>query len=177
MTKCVVYLHGWKGSPDSKTGKAIHAAFPKCHHVAPILQHGDADRIQAALDPWIASLVDTYGKRNVLIVGNSAGGFWANHYARKHRVMLVLINPSLDPVANLAKYGLTDDQLAAYNIKPPRSNAAEDHVFIGEDDDVVDNSDIGLFFNNITYLRDEGHRLADMTPVINIIKEMLDEEI
>ncbi len=179
MEKCVIYLHGWKSGPESNTKKIIEEAFPDLKVVGFPIDHAeDPYMTERKLDIMFHDVLVHYHPDEIIVLGSSAGGFWANHFARVYGTKVILINPSLNLGKSLAKYGLIENLLNQYGHFPVCEKPVKDHtVFIGEDDDVVDNNDICWFFKNVVYLPDEGHRLKDFTPIINTIKEMVHEDI
>lgn len=179
MDKCVIYLHGWQGSPESRTKKALEEALVGVRVLAPSIDHNaDPTETDEILRSELVQMIRGYDLKDVVIVGNSAGGFWANRLSRILGTNVVLINPSLDLGKNLEKYGVDAEILASYSkLKPVSSKFKKNAVLISENDEVVDNPDIALYFANITYMPNEGHRLVDHTPVINTVKEMLDVEV
>ncbi len=180
MNYCVIYFHGFKGSPESITKKAIEVALPDLKVVGfPINHEEDPAVTEFNLDVLFNDVLEIYNPREIIVVGNSAGSFWANHFARTYGTKLILINPSLYPRRNLTKYGLDEKVLKALENFHVSNKPLPDHfVFVGEEDDVVDNSDIGFLFQKVQILPGEGHRLRDHLPVINKVREMTkDEEI
>ncbi len=179
MEKCVIYLHGWKSGPESNTKKIVEEAFPGLKVVGFAIDHAEDPYVtERNLDARFHEVLVHYHPDEIIVLGSSAGGFWANHFARIYGTKVILVNPSLKLGASLAKYGLIETLLNQYNHFPVCKRPVKGHaVFIGEDDDLVDNTDIGWYFKNVILLADEGHRLKDFAPVINMIKEMVHEDI
>lgn len=176
MDKCIVYFHGFNGSPEAASKIAIQQAFPE-HLVLsyPITHQEGPKKIAAKLEKAISSIFDTYHAEDVILVGNSAGGLWAYHFAKRHGARMVLLNPSLEPVKNLTKYGLDAKVLKDYaEFQIDRHDHSKNHhVFLSDQDDVVKPDYAAKKFKNVTWLKGEGHRIANMEPVINIMKKHL----
>jgi len=176
VSKCIVYFHGFNGSPEADSKIAIQQAFPE-HLVLsyPIVHQEGPTKIAAKLEKAINSIFDTYHPEDVILVGNSAGGLWAYHFAKQQGSRMVLLNPSLEPVKNLTKFGLEAKVLqdyAEFNLakgEPSKNH----HVFLSDQDDVVKPDYAAKKFKNVTWLKGEGHRIVNMGPVINIMKKHL----
>lgn len=176
MTKCIVYFHGFRGSPDSPTKVAIEKAFPNHLSLAfPIDHEAGPAKITPKLTKAIDEIFKTYHPDDVILVGNSAGGFWAYHFAKKHGAAAVLMNPSLHPERNLKKYGLTPQVLKDYhNFGANQGPLDKSLVFVGLKDDVVDpKPTMERFGKRVVKLPNEGHRIQDMKPVINSMKKFM----
>jgi uncharacterized protein len=89
----IVYLHGFASAGDSEKSRAIRARFPDCKVVAP-----DLPTI-----PDIPELLkQVAGDENLIFVGTSLGGFWANFFAQLTTSRAVIVNPSTQPSVSLA---------------------------------------------------------------------------
>lgn len=169
--KRIVYFHGFNGSPNSNTKKAIEEGLRECLTVGVHINH--------SADPFITEYslrrqldILCGGADDLLFIGNSAGAFWATHFSSEYDADVLLINPSCNPTENLVKYGLEEGVLECYKIFYNKGvdPKARVHVVLGDKDEVVDNSGIDGALECVTRLPDEGHRLLNLEPVINIIR-------
>lgn len=104
MTPLVVYLHGFRSSPQSAKARAlVHAvaALPAASRVAlvvPDLGHRPAAAIGSVLD--IVAREHRHGAP-LTFVGSSLGGFYATHLAERLGARAALINPAVRPWEDL----------------------------------------------------------------------------
>jgi predicted esterase YcpF (UPF0227 family) len=98
----VLYLHGFRSSPRSFKARVIQqrmAAAGRAHQlICPQLPASP----EAAMD-----LVLTLAERHadhLAIIGSSLGGFYATWLAERFGCRAALLNPAVDPLANLAKH-------------------------------------------------------------------------
>lgn len=172
MFKCVIYLHGWRGNPEANTKKAVATAFPGVEVVAfNVFYEMDVSTQADTLEQEIQQALSRYKAEEVVMFGNSAGGFWARHFAAKFGLGLVLTNPSFDLGHSLKKYDVDQKILDQYLAFVPCALAPRwVQVFVGAEDDIVDHAN--LEYDNVVILPGEGHRIKDFGPIINKLKEL-----
>lgn len=173
MKTTIVYIHGYGSSPDSETAKAIKEAFSDEVFVCPHIDHS-AD----PLDTYstLCNLAFELLTKDAIIVGSSAGGFWADLIGSSFGIKTVLINPSLLPAINFRKYNLPKEYYDDYEfLQDLTKDITRHHIvaFVGENDDVVPVSHVQTHYKNPIVLKGEGHRLNDLYPVIDMIKSMV----
>jgi len=102
-TTHVLYLHGFRSSPQSTKARqmaAVMAAqFPHITWWCPQLPPSPkaaAAMIQEDTANWPA--------QNMAVVGSSLGGFYATWLAAQRDCKVVLLNPAIDPARDLANY-------------------------------------------------------------------------
>lgn len=103
MTTHVLYLHGFRSSPQSTKAQQVAAVMaaqfahitwwcpqlpPSPKAAAAMMTHGTAD--------WPAE--------HMAIIGSSLGGFYATWLAAQRGCKAVLLNPAIHPARDLAKY-------------------------------------------------------------------------
>ncbi len=105
----IVYLHGFRSSPQSRKAQqfvAAVAALPAAQrpllHV-PDLQHDPALAI-AEVSAWIECELGASGIANLSFVGSSLGGYYATYLAERYNARAVLINPAVRPYEDLRPY-------------------------------------------------------------------------
>ena len=102
-TTHVLYLHGFRSSPQSTKAKQVAALmatqFPNviwwCPQLPPSPQAA-VDLIQAGTANWPA--------HSMAVIGSSLGGFYATWLAVQRGCKAVLLNPAIDPARDLAQY-------------------------------------------------------------------------
>lgn len=173
MKSAIIYIHGYGSGPESSTAKVLAAAFPTESFFCPQLDHSqDPDLIKDQLYEFIGKITD----KDIISVGSSAGGFWADYLGATYGIKTVLINPSLCPATNYKKYNLPSLYYDKYakmqeELKPyPRHHMV---AFAGDQDDVVPLEHVKTHYKNPIMLKGEGHRLNDMTPVVKMVQSMI----
>lgn len=174
MKSTVVYIHGYGSSPASDTAQQLKHAFPTEKFLCPQIDHSaDPDKIKAQLDK-LAKTLDKHD--DVIIVGSSAGGFWADYLGSVYRFKTVLVNPSLRPATNYRKYNLPDAYYDKYEKLQTWLQTHSHHhmvAFVGDKDEVVPLNHVQTKYKKPIMLKGEGHRLSNMTPVIKMVQSMV----
>lgn len=173
MKTTIVYIHGWGSSPQSQTALDIKKSFPDEIFICPHIDHSqDPDIIRHQMDDLGKKLM----QRDAIVVGSSAGGFWADYIGCIYGIKTVLINPSLRPELNFRKYNLPEEYYEKYKrIKAYIKNHSRHHMvaFAGEKDDVVPMSHVQTYYKNPIVLKGEGHRLSNLDPVVKMVQSMV----
>lgn len=173
--KLIIYLHGWKGNPEANSKRHVAEAFPDVRIEAfPIDYVGNFEANLANMEEQILKLAKDLHEEEVVLFGNSAGGFWANHFANKYGFRLVLSNPSLELPARLALYGVDPVEVAKYARFPVAKEGAIDCLaFISAEDDIIDPEVNKRRLANWILVPGEGHRIKDYSVVIEGMKNHL----
>lgn len=174
MKSTVVYIHGYGSDPSGSTAQDIKKSFPREKFLSPKIDHSqDPDLIKKQMDTFAKTL----GKHDdVIVVGSSAGGFWADYLGAVYGFKTVLVNPSLRPATNYKKYNLPSEYYTKYaELQDWLKHHARHHMvaFAGDKDEVVPLEHVKTHFKNPIMLKDEGHRLKNMTPVVKMIQSMI----
>jgi predicted esterase YcpF (UPF0227 family) len=102
-TTHVLYLHGFRSSPQSTKARQVAAvmalAFPHITWWCPQLP--PSPQAAAAL---IADGTAQWPADSMAVIGSSLGGFYATWLATQRGCKAVLLNPAIDPARDLAKY-------------------------------------------------------------------------
>lgn len=174
MKSTVVYIHGYGSSPASDTAKHLKEAFPTEKFVCPHIDHSqDPDKIKAQMDKLAKQLTN---HDDVVVVGSSAGGFWADYLGSVYGFKTVLVNPSLRPATNYKKYNLPSEYYDKYALMQDWIKKHARHhmvAFAGDKDDVVPLEHVKTHYKNPIMLKGEGHRLKNMTPVVKMVQSMI----
>jgi len=96
----LIYLHGFNSSPRSRKAQLLKQVLEERgsgrYFACPALPHWP-DRALAAAEEAITSCT----RESVTLVGSSLGGFYATWLAERHDVRAVLVNPAVEPHADL----------------------------------------------------------------------------
>lgn len=144
----IIYLHGFNSSGDTGTASYLKSMYPDSF-LAPDYDYINPDNAATMLDSIVMA---TMKEHDVIMVGKSLGGFWANYFAEKYRLKCILINPGLQPHLSLLKYvgtnrnfnndvltELKEDDVAGYlKYQQPDNAALYKHILLGEQDTVTD---------------------------------------
>ena len=102
-TSHVLYLHGFRSSPQSTKARQVAAVmasqFPHITWWCPQLP--PSPKAAAAL---IAQGTAHWPAHSMAVVGSSLGGFYATWLAAHRGCKAVLLNPAIDPARDLAHY-------------------------------------------------------------------------
>lgn len=99
----VLYLHGFRSSPQSMKAALLREHFAKTPHrfVCPQLPASPAAAITLASD-LIEDRDDP--ARDWALVGSSLGGYYATHLAERYGCRAALLNPAIVPMLDLSAY-------------------------------------------------------------------------
>ncbi|WP_332877272.1 YqiA/YcfP family alpha/beta fold hydrolase [Massilia sp. S19_KUP03_FR1] len=97
----ILYLHGFRSSPASYKARVVTQRMAVLGHAADLIcpQLPASPRAAMAL---ALSLVKDIPAAELAVIGSSLGGFYATFIAEKLGCRAVLVNPSVDPLKNLA---------------------------------------------------------------------------
>lgn len=102
-TTHLLYLHGFRSSPQSTKARTLAAHMaehhPQVHWWCPQLPPSPRAAMEMLLDGIAGWPLET-----MAVVGSSLGGFYATHVAEQTGCRAVLVNPAVDPARDLAKY-------------------------------------------------------------------------
>lgn len=103
MTATIIYLHGFRSSPQSfkaqVMGRRMLALGRGAHYHCPQLPPSPDLAIQSVLD-----LLTLHGGGDVTLVGSSLGGYYATWLAEQVGCRAVLLNPAVKPPRELEKH-------------------------------------------------------------------------
>lgn len=102
-TTHLLYLHGFRSSPQSTKARLMAAQVaqhhPGVHWWCPQLP--PSPRAAMAL---VAEGIAAWPRETMAVVGSSLGGYYATWVARQAGCPSVLLNPAVDPARDLARY-------------------------------------------------------------------------
>lgn len=168
-----LYLHGFQSGPQSlkarETATYLHAIVPTATFDSPQLSPYPAQAI-AQMTQYLANI-----QQPVVLIGSSLGGFYATWLAEHFRLPAVLINPAVDPAAELARflgplhnpytgehYTLGPQHMAELlALRPPQLTAANYWLVLGSADEVLDWREAARHYRGarMTVLNGDDHRL------------------
>ena len=102
-TTHLLYLHGFRSSPQSAKARQLGAWVQK-HHPAVLWWSPQLPPSPRAAMQMIREGIATWPHAAMAVVGSSLGGFYATHVAHTFGCKAVLLNPAIDPARDLAKY-------------------------------------------------------------------------
>ena len=102
-TTHLLYLHGFRSSPQSAKARQVaewvRANRPDLEWWCPQLPPSPRQAVDMLLDRLKGWPVDT-----MAVIGSSLGGFYACHIAERIGCRAVLLNPAVNPSADLSKH-------------------------------------------------------------------------
>jgi predicted esterase YcpF (UPF0227 family) len=103
MTTHLLYLHGFRSSPQSFKARMVHAWLqrhaPAVTWWCPQLPVSP----RAAWDLLVGGVAD-WPKSSMAVMGSSLGGFYATAVAEALGCRAVVLNPAVDPARDLVRY-------------------------------------------------------------------------
>jgi uncharacterized protein len=179
-TTLLVYLHGFRSSPRSskavKTGDAVRALSNKESPIQWYCPQLFASPKQSI--GIVTNFIDQSGADNIVIIGSSLGGFYANYLAEKYACKAVVLNPAVRAARELAPHVgmLTSydndepfdfrleyiDELKALQVEKI-SNPERYFLMAAKGDELLDWKEMVEFYKGANHLVLEGsdHGIAD----------------
>ena len=190
-TTHLLYLHGFRSSPQSAKARQVHARVHERHPQVtwwcPQLPPSPAQAMREVMQGIAA-----WPREHMAVVGSSLGGFYATFVAERTGCKAVLLNPAVDPARDLARHigeqtawhtpgerfffdARFVDELRALDCGPVREPG---HYFavIAKGDEVLDWREMtGRYPGARIKLLEAGdHALSDFDPHIDEIFSFLD---
>lgn len=163
----LLYLGGMYATKESTTYTTLQKHFKNIE-----VEYVDYDRRNAIMaKEQIKSKIiyaqDCY--KNVLLCGNSLGGYWANYFSEKMQIPCILINPSLFPKTNLEKYEMSQETL--HEFEESTLYYKNKRALFGRNDEIVNNKLNEEKLQDIKKIIwvDDGHRLTNCEVLIDLI--------
>lgn len=169
----ILYFHGYASNGNSSTANIIRSAYPNKKVICPTYNTSNADIAIQELDKVVNELL--HQDSELILVGSSLGGFFANYFSNKYSLPVVLINPSLDPSNSLKKYqsNNTDTFLKYYT---EDVNGVSKIVVLGKKDFVVPYTTFMNRFESrykIFINEDMEHRVKHKNEIVPAINEII----
>ena len=136
----MIYIPGWgheKQAINSRSFLNLNDAFCEVWEMYYFAYDHTADpkKVKSRLKEKFQSFNNP--DYNVLVVGQSYGGYWANLMANEFGFKTVLINPAIQPDQTLRKYEVLSEHQLSQFIPFPLTIAAPRMVLLSENDEVV----------------------------------------
>jgi predicted esterase YcpF (UPF0227 family) len=188
MKTLIINIHGFNSTANSNTSRAL-----KAHFGTQVVHSLEYDYINPEIaEKQLDAQIQNLDKLNndLVLVGNSLGGFWANYFANKYSIQCVLINPSLNPYDSLVKYigvnknfhsgelrTLTQENIDSYRKYPVIDRPHLDKiVVIGAMDTTVDyNYTLSVLgkYHQVIIEPTEGHNFENKSIIIKAVSDMM----
>ena len=102
-TTHLLYLHGFRSSPQSAKARAMAAHVAQHHPAVRFWSPQLPPSPRAAMDQVMAGIAG-WPQQRMAVVGSSLGGYYASWVAEQLRCPSVLLNPAVNPARDLAQY-------------------------------------------------------------------------
>lgn len=174
----IVVVHGFAGAGMGDKYMKLTAKYSKNEEIkviSPSFSHVPSEAIVE-----IDEIVQKYKKKNLIFIGTSLGGFYANYAHRRYGVKSILINPVTDPrimmlcVGTRKSYGsgeeftfTADDVEYLVNLEAQVRamgdvNKDNCYVFVGRQDMLLDSEATKKYFAGYLLLEvDADHRFTN----------------
>jgi predicted esterase YcpF (UPF0227 family) len=102
----ILYLHGFRSSPRSYKARVVHERMARAGRAHELICPQLPASPKAAMD-LVLTLAERHAARGpdgLAIIGSSLGGFYATWLAERFGCRAALVNPAVDPLANLERH-------------------------------------------------------------------------
>jgi len=102
----ILYLHGFRSSPRSYKARVVHERMARAGRAHELICPQLPASPQAAME-LVLTLAERHAARGpdgLAIIGSSLGGFYATWLAERFGCRAALVNPAVDPLANLEQH-------------------------------------------------------------------------
>jgi len=101
----IIYIHGFNSTgPSSVKYNELTMGLPDETIYCPTYPSNDPDEAIRHLSAVIEKHYNEDSDEELMLVGTSLGGYYAQYLGRKYNAKVVLINPALNPMESLLKY-------------------------------------------------------------------------
>ena len=189
-TTHLLYLHGFRSSPQSAKARQM-AAHVARHHPAVTFWCPQLPPSPRAAMERVSEGIDRWPRGAMAVIGSSLGGFYASWVAQQARAPSVLLNPAVHPARDLERY--IGEQTAWHDPAerfyflpeyiaelraletqglPP---AAPEMAIIAKGDEVLDWREMAARYPQARLLLQEGgeHALANFSEYLPAVTEFL----
>lgn len=189
----ILYLHGFRSSPRSFKARVMQERMTAAGRAGDLICPQLPASPKAAMELALL-LAERHAPHNLSIVGSSLGGFYATWLAERLGVRAVVLNPSVDPLKNLASHvGVTTnwhsdepfefrpeyiDELAA--LKVARITQPERYFLIAATgDEVLDYRDMVAHYAGARQHVIEGsdHAISEFTQYVDEVLAFCQPEV
>jgi hypothetical protein len=168
----ILYFHGYNSDGKETSEKifdGVKNVYPDSEiKIISYSKFENADESYAE----IHEQVRPYVGEDVLLVGSSLGGFWANYFATQYALRVVLINPCCSPSHSAKEiFDYSADSYRKYEYLCPSKILAR-YVVLGMKDTVTNPAETKHYFDGVTEFyadTNEGHRFKDFSLINSVI--------
>jgi len=97
----IIYIHGFNSiGPHSAKYAELTKGLPDIVVHAPTYPSNDPDMAIRTL----SNFIETHNDEELMLIGTSLGGYYAQYLGRKYGTKIVLINPALSPLDAVEKH-------------------------------------------------------------------------
>lgn len=168
MKTQIYYIHGYGSSPTTGTVEQLQSYFPDC-----IGLDYDPTDPQNSIKYMVEVIRSTSKDKQVIIVGSSLGGWYAEQLTPYIVGDYILYNPCTNPEIKLKEFGISDEICSKYVSNTPKFLPTSRSVLLSIDDEVIDCSAASIKYRyvaDIMYTMG-GHRMTNtnMNTIVNKI--------
>ena len=102
MVKTILYFHGFASSSDSDKAKLIKNHISKISKDIKIFTPDLSNNFQEANNQIIELIKNN--EKDIVFMGSSLGGYYANFFADINNAKAILINPAIPPLKGFEEY-------------------------------------------------------------------------
>jgi predicted esterase YcpF (UPF0227 family) len=180
MLRHYFYLHGFNSNAEGRTAQELKKHYGE-DITAISYDYINANEAHRQIEAAVLPLRQTH---EMIFIGTSLGGFWANYFAQVYRQKCILVNPSLNPSVSLQKYLgeninfntggkriLTLENCDCYaNYEIPLDKTIVRTTLLGTKDELISYKETAVKLEG-TYiiLTNEGHRVENLQGLIRAI--------
>jgi predicted esterase YcpF (UPF0227 family) len=165
----IMYFPGFGGNKNSETYREILGKYKDSKFIV----YNNINAEDAFLQ--IQNQIQNCLSGNLLLIGQSLGGFWAEHFAIKYDFNSILINPSIQPEESLKKYDLFDDDLDSFKkFKLQEISKKRTSIILSKNDTVVNPKPVLEKYKSLADFRyvEGGHKLSEFETLFDEIEKM-----
>ncbi len=181
----IIYFHGFNSDGNGTTARELKSHYgDMC--ITPSYDYKDADKAYSYLNGIITRFIK-HGQ--IILVGTSLGGFWANYFSEKYDLKCILVNPGFEPSISLKKFlgknknfssgkiiDFTEEDVERYKrYEVGESSEVFKTVLLGAKDTTLNHTRAAEHFKNHNVIidQDEEHRIKDVGKIIKLIDELM----
>lgn len=179
----IIYLHGFNSNGNGRTANALKE-FYKEGVITPSYDFVNADKTYEEID----SLIQKFKGEQIILVGTSLGGFWANYFAERYSLPCVLANPALNPSNSLKKYigfnknfitnesyFFLEENANSFAKYENTNNNAEKYVLLSVKDEIIPYEPSTKVFKekHLVIDNEEGHQIKDVSKIVSLIEKAI----
>lgn len=165
----IIYFPGFGGDKNSETYTKICEKYENS-----VFMVYDNSNAEVAFSQ-IKNQIQNYICENLLLIGQSLGGFWAEKFAIYYDLHSILINPSFEPEFSLKKYDLSVDDLNSFqNFKSIEFSKKKISIILSKNDSIVNPAPVLQKYKNFANFKyvNGDHKLVEFETLFSEIVEM-----